>query len=97
MTVPLASFALLGCWFGLVSVMPSEPCPGDPADWERWWLPIAILLCALMILTAVLSIAVAWLGVSNPRRSAWPFLVVSLLGLAFSASLMILIDRVTSC
>ncbi|WP_157746588.1 hypothetical protein [Micromonospora inositola] len=97
MTVLLTLPALLGCLYSLVAFAPSEPCPDDSMDRFQWAILARILLSALMALTAVLSIAVAWRGVSSPRGRPWPCLAVSVLGLVFSAALVVPIERVSSC
>jgi hypothetical protein len=97
LTVLLALPMLLGCLLSLVAFAPSEPCPGDSGDSLRWALLARILLGALMVLTAALSIAVAWWGVSSRRTRPWPWLAVSLLGLLFAAALPVPLGWVSSC
>lgn len=97
LTVLLALTTLLGCLYSLVAFAPSEPCPDDSIASFQQALLARILLSALMALTALLSIAVTWWGVSSRRRRPWPWLAVSLLGLVFSAALVVPIERVSSC
>ncbi len=88
---------LLGCLSSLVAFAPSEPCPGESSDSFQRALLARILLSALMVLAALLSIAVAWWGVSSRSRCPWPWLAVSMLGLVFTAALVVPIERVSFC
>ncbi|MCW3842543.1 hypothetical protein ONA70_20810 [Micromonospora yasonensis] len=97
LTVPLGLSVLLGCLFSLVAFAPSEPCPDESSDSFQRAVLARILLSALMVLTPLLSIAVAWWAVSSRRRHPWPWLAVSMLGLVFTAALVVPIERVSSC
>lgn len=97
LTVLLAMSAVRGGLYGWVTyAVPTEPCPHESIDHFRLSMLARFLLSALMVMTAFVSIPVAWWGL-RPGARSWPWLAASALGLVLSAVLVIPIDWVSSC
>ncbi|MGW0432170.1 hypothetical protein ACWDV4_06440 [Micromonospora sp. NPDC003197] len=97
LTVLLGLVALLGCLLTLVTFAPSAPCPNDTIDSLQQEMTTRAVLSALMTLTAILSLAVAWWGISGHSRNPWPWLAASTLGLVIAVVLVVPIDRASTC
>ncbi|MCO1615947.1 MULTISPECIES: hypothetical protein [Micromonospora] len=96
-TVLSGLLTLLGCLSCLPFLAPTAPCPNDTVDSFQQARLVLFLLSVVMLLTAGLSIALAWGGRWSRVRSPWPWLAASVFTMVVSASLTVPIDRMSSC
>ena len=90
-TIGLILFTIVGCFLGLITGAPSEPCPGENGSGDGMIRAGLFFISLFVVLTAFASIVLAWWGMAARRENPKPVLIVSATGLATCAVLSTLI------